>query len=402
MLTDPLFSGKGGNNYIICDDFLGDPSDQLVNGDLVTFTDDQNVTQHLIVLFSTQPFGYGPTRVPGYIYFTTPFLNNVTGKRVERIRVKSFGKASENLIYQLPENVVSSLESDPQDTGISYQVYKEFVTDEIKAGETSVRITTNKPNEKFISDPFKTTIVLAKVTDRDEFNVTSFEGRFIALNETNAISVALSGTEVTYTFRSSLLVDCVLKIIAPIEVTNAQAKRKNLIQDYQQSFPFDPQNPRNAELSPLSSQAAALEKCDIFRLKSLMLTDGDGKQIDIKDNYLFDNGQRDGYYGLGQLILKEGRPRPTGNVIATYDYFQHEGAGDFFSVDSYLHDRGVSYGLIPVYRPIGVVPEANTDLSDISIKLRDCVDFRPILNVAPPNPSVLPITKPTRSVSGCL
>ena len=392
-----LFSGKGGNNYIICDDFLGDPSDQLVNGDLVTFTDDENVTQHLIVLFSTQPFGYGPTRVPGYIYFTTPFLNNVTGKRVERIRVKSFGKASENLIYQLPENVVSSLESDPQDTGISYQVYKEFVTDEIKAGETSVRITTNKPNEKFISDPFKTTIVLAKVSDRTEFNISSYEGRFIALSENNAISIALSGTEVTYKFKNPLQVDCVLKIIAPIEVTNAQAKRKNLIQDYQQSFPFDPENPRNAELSPLSSQAAALEKCDIFRLKSLMMTDGDGKQIDIKDNYLFDNGQRDGYYGLGQLILKEGRPRPTGNVIATYDYFQHEGAGDFFSVDSYLHDRGVSYGLIPVYRPIGVVPEANTDLGDISIKLRDCVDFRPILNVAPPNPSVLSITKATRS-----
>ena len=392
-----LFSGKAGNNFIICDDFLGDPSDQLVNGDLVTFTDDENVTQHLIVLFSTQPFGYGPTRVPGYIYFTTPFLNNVTGKRAERIRVKSFGKVSENLIYQLPENVVSSLESDPQDTGISYQVYKEFTTDEVIAGQTTVRITTNKPNEKFISDPFKTTIVLAKVTERTEFNISSYEGRFLALSNNNSINTAVSGTEVTYSFKSPLPVNAVLKIIAPIEVTNAQAKRKNLIEDYQESFPFDPDNPRSPELSPLSSQAAALKKADIFRLKSVMMTDGDGKQIDIKDNYLFDNGQRDGYYGLGQLILKEGRPRPTGNVIATYDYFQHEGAGDFFSVDSYLHDRGVSYGLIPTYRPIGVVPESNTDLSDVSIKLRDCLDFRPIVNVAQPNPSILSITKPTRS-----
>ena len=388
-----LFSGKGGNNFIICDDFLGDPSDQLVNGDLVTFTDDQNVTRHLIVLFSTQPFGYGPTRVPAYIYFTTPFPDDVTGKRVERIRVKSFGKASENLIYQLPENVISSLESDPQDTGISYQVYKEFVTDEINSGETTVRITTNKPNEKFISDPFKTTIVVAKVTDRTQSNITNFEGRQIALSDNNSINTAVSGTEVTYTFRSPLPTNCVLKIIAPVEVSNAQAKRKNLIRDYQQSFPFDPENPRNTDRSPLSSQAAALEKADIFRLKSLMMTDGDGKQIDIKDNYLFDNGQRDGFYGLGQLVLKEGRPRPTGNVIATYDYFEHEGAGDFFSVDSYLHDRGVSYGLIPVYRPIGVIPESNTDLSDVTVKLRDCVDFRPILNVAPPNPSVISITK---------
>ena len=388
-----LFSGKGSNNFIICDDFLGDASDQLVTGDLVVFTDDTNATQHMIVLFSTRPFGYGTTRTPGYIYFTTTIPNSITGKRVERLRITSSGKASENLIYQLPESVISSLESDPQNTGIKYQVYKQFVTDEIKEGETSFRITTNKPNEKFLSDPLRTTISIAKVTDRTEQNITNYEGRFLSLSASNSIDTSNGGTEVSYTLRDKLPVGSILKIIAPIEVTNAQAKRKNLIRDYQQSFPFDPENPRDLTLSPLSSQAAALEKADIFRLKSLMMTDGDGKQIDIKDNYIFDNGQRDGYYGLGQLLLKSGRPRPTGSVIATYDYFEHEGSGDFFSVDSYLHDRGVPYGLIPVYRPNAIISESNIDVSDLTLKLRDCVDFRPVVNVVPPYASVLSYTK---------
>ena len=388
-----LFSGTKGDNFIRCDDFLGDASDQLVGGDIVVITDDNELTQQFVVLFATQPFGYGPTRTPGYIYFTTTLSKKITGKRIERIRVKSFGKPSDNLIFQLPESVISSLESDPQNTGINYQVYKQFVTDELNAGEKEVRITTNKPNETFITDPFKFTVSIAKVTDRTEENISSFEGRLISLSMSNSIDILNQGTEVTLTFKSPLPVGSVLKIIAPIKVTNSQAKRKNLIRDYQQPFPFDPENPRDLELSPLSSQVVALEKADIFRLRSLMMTDGDGKQIDIKDNYIFDNGQRDGFYGLGQLLLKPGRPRPVGNVIATYDYFEHEGSGDFFSVDSYLHDRGVPYGLIPVYRPVSSEPEGNTDLSDVTIKLRDSIDFRPIVNTAPPTPSFLSINK---------
>ena len=74
---------------------------------------------------------------------------------------------------------------------------------------------------------------------------------------------------------------------------------------------------------------------------------------DITDNFMFDDGQRDTYYDISRLVRKSGRSIPTDSLVVEFEYFEHDSStgADFFSVDSYLHDRGVDYGDIPVYRP---------------------------------------------------
>ena len=143
-------------------------------------------------------------------------------------------------------------------------------------------------------------------------------------------------------------------------------------------------------MSPATQRIIELDHADVYRINSVMMGDRD-----VTDDYIFDDGQRDTYYDISKLVRKSGRSVPTEELVVNYDYFEHESSvgADFFSVDSYLHDRGVSYGDIPVYRPSSVTPKGamTSENSNLSIKLRDCVDFRPIVNTSGENASFTPI-----------
>ena len=81
----------------------------------------------------------------------------------------------------------------------------------------------------------------------------------------------------------------------------------------------------------------------------------------ITANYDFDNGQRDTYYDLARITLKEGAIAPTGQVLVVYDYFAHS-SGDYFTVDSYPN---IDYEDIPTY-----TNENGT------YDLKNCIDLR--------------------------
>ena len=94
----------------------------------------------------------------------------------------------------------------------------------------------------------------------------------------------------------------------------------------------------------ITTQAAAqnteitLGKADGFALKSVKMaadfsTNATSSDQDITDRFTFDNGQRDAFYDLARIVLKPGRPAPTGRLLVTFDFFTHSG-GDYFSVDS--------------------------------------------------------------------
>ena len=116
---------------------------------LVTFVDDTGVSVNKLVTFATKPVGYGRERDSAFIYFTTTLERAVNGKTVQRIRIKKKGSAEETLIYELPQQTVASLQSDPLATGINYAVMAEFVV-QLQGGTNSVVINTNKQNETFI------------------------------------------------------------------------------------------------------------------------------------------------------------------------------------------------------------------------------------------------------------
>ena len=113
----------------------------------------------------------------------------------------------------------------------------------------------------------------------------------------------------------------------------------------------------------------SLGKADVFKLNSVFMaanfsTAADTDDVDITDRFELDTGQRDNYYDIARLKLKNNKVNPTGRLLINYDYFEH-GAGNFFSVDSY---SGSAYEDIPGY---------TSDISGEEFSLRDCLDFRP-------------------------
>jgi len=87
-------------------------------------------------------------------------------------------------------------------------------------------------------------------------------------------------------------------------------------------------------------------------------------QVEVTQNYILDDGQRDEFYDHGSIVLNGIAPGGTDYLVAIYRNFSHSGNG-YLSVDSY---SGIPYEDIPVY----VSPSTGREYN-----LRDCLDFRP-------------------------
>ena len=104
-----------------------------------------------------------------------------------------------------------------------------------------------------------------------------------------------------------------------------------------------------------------LDQNDIIAVT--MIKAGSSSGADVSDQFVVDNGQRDGFYGLGKLIRKS-TSGLTGNVYVEFTYYQH-GGGICFAVGSYPNLPS-AYGDIPEY----IMRDGTV------IQLRDVVDFR--------------------------
>lgn len=360
------FSAAAGSNTLLCDVFSGDPSQQLIPGDLITFVDDNGNTINRIVQYATKPVGYGTKRSRARIFLTTTVPNTVSSNTVQRIRVRTKGTPTETLLYSLPQQVVATLETNPDATEISYQVKKEFIVN-VPSGATTITLTTGKNNETFIASDSQTTIAIAENIS-NATDPTNLEGRVLV--PSNIDVTQDDGRKVIYTIPNPLAYSVKMKIIAPIFVANAISKRKVL---------------RSNETITVAAADAAkalisLGKADATTLHSITQS---GK--DITDNYIFDNGQRDNIYDIARVVLKNGRPAATGELQIVFDYFEHSGEGDFFSVDSYTADDTFNYANIPTYTPTFVVGKKGVfekNKNQQKIQLRDAIDFRPVVSAS--------------------
>ena len=376
IADNSLFSGNKGQNFVTCDNFSGDASDQLVSGDLVTLVDDTGRSINRLVYFVTKPIGYGSLRSKSVIYFTTAIPNKVTGKTIQRVRVKSSGSSDQNLIFQLPQKVVATLETDPLTTRINYTVNRQFYV-KVNSGATLVTITTTKDNEIFVGNSDKTNIFI--VNDND----LTIEGRSLTLKE---VIFEDGGRKVIYELNEPAKGNVTLKILTQIFVTDAKAKRKIFRDGMDLEKPVDPifidydiTSPDDFVSSPASQLVVSLGIADVYAINSVKMGEGNSK-IDVTDNYIFDNGQRDNIYDISRLILKPGRPKAIGPLEVNCAYFEHSDEGDFFSVDSYTDDLGILYAAVPVYAPNSIASTTDEFDDSLVIQLRDCVDFRPVVN----------------------
>ena len=364
-----LFSGAIGSNFVVCDNFSGDPSNDLVAGDIVTFVDDDGVQQTRMVRFSTVPAGFGSLRTPAYIYFSTSLPNKVTGKQINRVRAKKFGNDVQSLLYELPQKYIRTLESSPDSTDIRYSVYREFFVNYL-ANEASFVITTTKPNESFI-DGNLSELSVCVVTNFTN-NVPDLEGR--PLNISN-FDVTQSGTKATLTLNQPIPDSMRLKIIVPVSVSDVRAKKKL----------FRPSEILLVTFDEAQQTTISLRRTDVVKIVSIVDENG----LDLTDNYKLDDGQRDNYYDISRINLIPGRPLPVTGVTVTYDAFDHGTDGDFFSVDSYTHELGISYANIPVYYPSSSVGSLSETAPPLFYSLRDCLDFRPSVNYTGSNSSYI-------------
>ncbi len=105
---------------------------------------------------------------------------------------------------------------------------------------------------------------------------------------------------------------------------------------------------------------------------------------EITDNFVFDDGQRDGYYGISKITRKKNAPTPNGPLMIVFDYFTHS-AGNTFNGTSY---SGMEIDKIPNYVADRFDPTASFD-SDGDFALADSIDYRPVaarlLGTAPNN-----------------
>ena len=121
----------------------------------------------------------------------------------------------------------------------------------------------------------------------------------------------------------------------------------------------------------VKSKRITLGKADGYRLLSVMMNTGTfaspsgSYTIDITDRFLFDDGQKDSYYDLCSIVLKEGESLPTAPITVHFQYFSHSGPGDYFTVNSYL----------------GTIPYENIPFFGQTL-LSDVIDFRPRIDDA--------------------
>ena len=109
----------------------------------------------------------------------------------------------------------------------------------------------------------------------------------------------------------------------------------------------------------------SLGATDIYELLSVKELDENGVVIsDITNRYYLDDGQRDNYYGIGRIILKEIYEPSVNALQVRFRHYIHS-PGDYFSVDSY----STPYDTIKSFQS-----------SKGELQLRDCIDFRPTVD----------------------
>jgi hypothetical protein len=111
----------------------------------------------------------------------------------------------------------------------------------------------------------------------------------------------------------------------------------------------------------IANDSAAFSVVDVQQVRTIKQTDVNG--IDVSERFIFDDGQRDNYYGLSKLYLKDGEADP-GTVYVEYDYLSRSGSTNFFGPGTY---SSLDYSDVPDH----------TLADGTNVSLRNFLDFRP-------------------------
>lgn len=383
ILTDFTFSGRAGNNYVECNGFSGDPSNDVVQGDIVQFIDDENIPVRAIAQQSEKPEGLQKAR----LYLDRTLINNVTNSNVVCVRPKIDNATKSTLIIPTGAKFLEKVVVSTEDSRIRYHFRRDFVTTVSSSGG-DVTFAAQLPFGTQQFAPFSENSFLLTVLDkRSSTTLETGDVIYIAEDQIDiSTSVdsdsGLTAGSVTITLADSFFGTStdfpILKLTATIESSKARPRLKSFYENKRILVvsPGDRVVPiRGTDFD--SNSTDVLSYADAVKIRYIyegtsstppvVSTSGElVTGIDVTNRFIFDDGQRDTFYDVSRLVLKPGAIPPTGQLIIAFDYFEHSN-GDFCTVDSYLHEAGVELNQIPYF---------NSNVYG-KISLRDVFDFRP-------------------------
>lgn len=268
-----------------------------------------------------------------------------------QLRTKLFNIQNNILIFQLPQDVVKTIKP----LGVSDTTYE---TRRVFEGTVTGNEITFAAQANEIFSPFSNVDYLLAYTSTGG---TATAGDIVALTSGDiAFGGSPTGSNITISNLENVNVKLIATITKGVSGAGKVERTKTLVEDAQVAI-------TSANFS--TTDPMSLGKADGYQLKAVH----DGTTTDdpdIKSRFIFDNGQRDNFYGLATIQLLPGQKPPDGDILVVFDHFTHS-SGDYFSVDSYL--ASVNYEEIPSY---------TSKKTGRVFNLTDCFDFRPVINDA--------------------
>jgi hypothetical protein len=383
-VTNYTFSGNKGTKYIECTGFDGDSSKDLIQGDIVLFTDIEGILFKSVVQYATEPNGPKKSR----IYLDRCLINDVNNASVIRIRPSIDNTNTASLIYPTGSKQVKSLIKSIENSQFKYFARRDFVT----TGSSSGGLVTFSAQLEFGTQRFVQPTqenFLVTVLDRGS-STTVRNGDILYINP-SYINVQSSSESASGLTAGSITINLPnnffgnissifpkLKLSATIEITKAKPRIKTVVRNKRIVIVSS-----GDKIIPLRGQDYDTQEVDIFSYSDVFkikyvyegsttnppVVDNGGVLVsgtDVTNKFTFDDGQRDTLYDVSRLVLKPGFDAPVGQLVVGFDYFDHS-QGDFCTVDSYLQEAGV---------PSEEIPAFNSSVYG-NISLKDVIDFRP-------------------------
>jgi hypothetical protein len=299
------------------------------------------------------------------ISLNSPITSTVTGSANILQRITLFDTADNILIYQLPQNTVSTVKDTSGNTTTSYPFRQVFTPVVPTSSKATFATSTNQV--------FSAMDITDYVATVESSSPSGLEGTLIDVSNSSP-TFASALTQLTFNVPATATH---IKLSATVITQISVAKTKAL------------QNQILTVTSPGNN--INLGKADIYQITGIW-TGTDDTGTDITSWYSVNNGQYDNRYDYGTLTILPGYTSPS-SIYIKYAYFTH-GGGDYFSADSYVDFNSPLtnwYLQIPTYHGSNGTVYA----------LRNCLDFRPRVNdSATPTSAIAKAAVPSPPVYG--
>ena len=382
-ITNFSFSGKQGSNFLECSGFGANLAKDLVQGDVIQYTDDNDNIIRNIVQWTSDAEGTIKSR----IYLTYTLKDTVTNVSVVRVR-PLVSNVNSSLVFPTGSKQISSLINDTSDTKIRYYVRKDFTAD-LNAAGGAVTFTAQLPVgfQRFIT--FNENSYVLTVLSKGDSSVVSngdivyIDPKYVTINSSTSDNTGVTAGSLVIQmpadfFGTGLTTYPKLKLSATVEIDKAKPRLKTAIRN--QRIVIISGGDRVIPLRGSDYDGVAtsiVSYADAFKLRYVYEgssttppdVDSSGSLIsgtDVTYKFSFDDGQRDTLYDVSRLVLKPGFEPTQGQLVVAFDYFEHS-SGDFCTVDSYIHEAGVEGSEVPSF---------NSSVHGI-VSLKDVLDFRP-------------------------